>query len=65
MGLAALTLECEDKDKWSVDGQEDLENLEDSQEDPGKLEREQDEEEVEAAEELLPQHQEQSRDNPH
>ena len=34
-------------------------------EDPGKLEREQDEEEVEAAEELLPQHQEQSRDNPH
>ena len=65
MEMAALALECEEKDKWSVDGKEDLENVEDSQEDPGKLEKEQDEEEVEASEELLPQHQEQSRDNPH
>ena len=38
--------------------------MEDLQEDPGKLEREQNEE-VEAAEELRPLHQRQSEDNPH
>ena len=56
MELGAL--ECEEKDEWPEDGQEDLE-------DPGRFEREQDEEEVEAAEELRTLHQRQSGDNPH
>ena len=48
MELAAL--ECKEKDEWPEDGKEDLE-------DPGKFEREQDEEEVEAAGEWRPLHQ--------
>ena len=62
--MGSVALECEEKEELAEDGQEDLEDLEGSQEDPGKLEREQNEE-VEAAGKLRPQHQRQSGDNPH
>ena len=62
MGLAAL--ECEVKEEWAEDGQNELEDLEDSQEDPGNWKGSK-MEELEAAEELQPLHQGQSGDNPH